>query len=79
MKRQQLNIKDYTKNAAKYFSYKKLIIFIIVSLLLTILLAISIFKSEYEGVGLIFSTIVLALIFGYTILNIVALITKIKK
>ena len=42
MKRKSLNIKDYTKNAARYFSYTRLIIYTVLSLVLTIALIISI-------------------------------------
>ena len=58
------NIKNYVKNASKYFSLKKLVLFTVFSLILSVLLAISIIKAHYEGVGLIFSIIVLALIIG---------------
>ena len=74
----KLNIQDYTKNAAKKFSYVKLIIFTIISLALTILLLISALQSNYQGIAFIFTGLVFILIFGYTILNISALIKKIK-
>lgn len=76
MKRTQINIRDYTKNAANNFSYRRLIIYTSVSLLLTILLIISIIKSKYTGKALLFSSLALLMIAAYTILNIIALIKK---
>ena len=78
MKRQPLNIKDYTKNAAKNFTYGRLFIYLAISLALTILLILSIVKSKYTGKALLFSSLALIMIAAYTILNIVALIKKIK-
>lgn len=79
MKKQKLNIKDYSKNAAKNFSYRRLIIYTILSLTLTILLAISAIQSKYEGKALFFVFIAFIMIAGYTILNIIALINKTKE
>ena len=76
MKRYPLNIKDYTKNAAKNFTYGRLFIYTGVSLALTILLILSIFKNGYTGKALLFSSLALLMIIAYTILNIIALIKK---
>lgn len=76
MKRQTINVKDYTKNAANHFSYKRLFIYIAISSALTILLIISIIKNAYTGKALLFSTLALLMIAIYTVLNIIALIKK---
>ena len=74
----RLNIKDYTKNAAKNFSLTKLIIFVALSLTLTIMLFVTSLQYDYQGVALLFTGLAFILILGYTILNISALIKKIK-
>lgn len=74
-----LNIPGYVDNAAKNFSYKRLIIYTVISLVLTILLAISAYKEHYTGRALIFTSIVTVIIAGYTTLNIMALIKKTQK
>ena len=76
MKRQPLNIKDYTKNAAKNFTYGRLFIYLAISLALTILLILSIIKNQYTGKALLFSSLALLMIAVYTILNVIALIKK---
>lgn len=77
MKRKyNLNIAGYADNAAEKFSYKRLIIYTIISLVLTVLLIISAFKEKYTGRAMIFTSIVIVIIAGYTSLNIVALIKK---
>ena len=72
-----LNIPGYVDNAAEKFSYRRLIIYTVISLVLTILLIISAFKEKYTGKAMIFTSIVIVIIAGYTTLNIKALITKI--
>lgn len=74
-----LNVKDYSKNAAKNFSITRLIIYTLFSLFLTIMLLITSIQYKYEGKALFFTGIAFVLIFGYTILNIKALIIKLKK
>ena len=76
MKRTQINIQNYTKNAAKFFSYKRLFIYTAISLVLTILLIISIVKSAYTGKALLFSSLALLMIGAYTVLNVIAIIKK---
>ena len=75
-KKPNLNIAGYADNAARNFSYKRLIIYTIISLVLTILLIVSAVKAKYTGRALIFTSIVIVIIAGYTTLNIVALIKK---
>jgi len=72
----KLNIKAYPQNAAKNFSYLKIIIFIIVSLGLSAALAWS--AKGYTGTALTFSLFAFILIFLYALLNIWALIIKIR-
>lgn len=79
MKRKSLNVKDYVKNAAKHFSFTRLFIYLFVSLALTIGLLLSILKGQYEGVALTFSMIALLLIAGYSVMNILAIVKKIKE
>ena len=79
MKRKyNLNIAEYSDNAAKNFSKKRLIMYTVVSLILTILLVISSVKEHYTGRALIFTSIVTVIIAGYTTLNIMALIKKMQ-
>ena len=78
MKRKSLNIKDYTKNAARYFSYTRLIIYTVLSLVLTIALIISMVQYQYQGAAFLFNAVALFMIAGYFFLNIKALITKYK-
>lgn len=75
----QINLADYTKNAAKHFSFLKLIIFIVVSLALTAALVYSCVKEKYQGIALIFTSIAFIMIAGYAILNIMALFRKLKE
>lgn len=77
MKRKySLNIAEYADNAAKRFSYKRLVIYTLISLVLTVLLIISAFKEKYTGRAMIFTSIVIVIIAGYTALNIMALVKK---
>ncbi|GEM_PF-5118432 len=73
-----LNIKDYTKNAAKNFSMTRLIIYTAFSLLLTVLLLVTTIQYGYTGKALMFTLIALLAIAAYTVLNVIALITKIR-
>lgn len=75
----KLNIKDYSKNASKNFSYTRLIIYLVISIALDTLLVISMLKQDYKGIGLVFCLIVFMLVLGFIILNIMAIIEKIKK
>lgn len=74
----RLNIVGYCDNAAQKFSYLKLIIFILVCIALALLLFNDIIKQNYQGKALLFSAIALTVIVAYLILNIIALIKKIK-
>ena len=77
MKRKyNLNVTGYVDNAAEKFSYKRLIVYTIISLVLTVLLIVSAFKEKYTGRAMIFTSIVIVIIAGYTTLNIAALIKK---
>ena len=78
MKKKSLNIKDYSKNAAKNFTYTRLVIYTALSLLLTIALIITMIEYKYEGTAFLFNAVALFMIAGYTFLNIEALITKYK-
>lgn len=77
--KRKLNIEDYTKNAAKNFSMTRLIIYTAISALLTILLFVTSLQYNYEGVAFIFTGIVFMAILGYTILNICAIVKKVKE
>lgn len=79
MNKYRLNVSGYVDNAAKKFSTLRLTIYTVISLILTILLGISCVKEKYEGIALLFTSIALVLIAGYTILNIKALIKKLGK
>ena len=78
MKKQSLNIAGYTKNAARKFSYRRLIIYTIISLFLTVSLIVTMIKNNYEGKAFLFSVVALVMITGYLFLNIKAIITKYK-
>lgn len=79
MRKYPLNIKGYPKNAAKNFSLTKLIIFTAFSLLLTIMLAVTTYQYDYAGTALLFTSIAFFLIAGFTVLNVLAIIYKLKK
>lgn len=74
-----LNIKGYPKNAAKNFSLTKLIVYTAISLLLTIMLLVTTIQYDYAGTALLFTSIAFFLIAGYTVLNVLAIIEKLKK
>lgn len=76
--RRNLDIKGYPENAAKNFSFTRIIIYTAFSLILTMALLITTIQSNYEGTALLFTAIAFALILGFTILNIKALILKYK-
>ena len=76
--KRNLNIQDYTKNAAKNFSMTRLIVYTIISAILTVLLFVTSLQYNYEGVAFIFTGLVFLAIFGYTVLNICAIVKKIK-
>lgn len=78
MKKYNLNISGYVDNAANKFSMKRLVVYTIISIVLTILLLINFIQENYEGRALLFTGVALILILGYTILNIKALIKKVK-
>ena len=78
MKKYNLNISGYVDNAANKFSMKRLVVYTIISIVLTVLLLINFIQENYEGRALLFTGVALILILGYTILNIKALIKKIK-
>ena len=77
--KRDLDIKGYPENAAKNFSFTRIIIYTAFSLMLTIALFINTIQSNYQGTALLFTAIAFALILGFTILNIKALIIKTKK
>lgn len=77
--KRNLDIKGYPENAAKNFSFMRIIIYTILSLILTLALFISTLQSNYQGIALLFTAIAFTLILGFTILNIKALIIKTKK
>lgn len=74
----RLDVMNYPSNAANNFSFLKLIIFTCVSLILTIALLVNTINQGYTGKALVFTSLAFLLIFGYSILNIIALIIKIK-
>ena len=78
MKKYNLNISGYVDNATNKFSMKRLVVYTIISIVLTVLLLINFIQENYEGRALLFTGVALILILGYTILNIKALIKKIK-
>ena len=79
MKRKSLNIKVYANNAAKNFTYTRLIIYTVISLLLTIALIVTMIEYKYEGTAFVFNAAALVMITGYLFLNIKAILTKYKK
>lgn len=79
MKRRSLDIANYSKNAAKNFSYTKLIIYTIISLLLTVALIATMIEYDYEGKAFLFNAVALVMIAGYLFLNIKAIYLKYKK
>lgn len=76
MKKQSLNIANYSKNAAKNFSYTRLVIYTIISMLLTVSLVITMIQYKYEGKAFLFNAVALVMIVGYLFLNIKAIIIK---
>ena len=79
MKRRSLDIANYSKNAAKNFSYTRLVIYTIISMLLTVSLVITMIQYKYEGKAFLFNAVALVMIVGYLFLNIKAIIIKYKK
>ncbi len=79
MKRRSLDIANYSKNAANNFSYTKLIIYTIISLLLTVALIATMIEYDYEGKAFLFNAVALVMIAGYLFLNIKAIYLKYKK
>lgn len=77
--KRRLDIAGYAENAAKNFSLTRIIVFTLLSLVLTILLLVTSIQAQYEGTAMLFTGLVFFAILGYTILNIKALIIKIKK
>lgn len=77
--RRNLDIKGYPQNAAKNFSFTRILIYTAFSLILTIALFITTLQSNYQGTALLFTGIAFVLIVGFTILNIKALIIKVKE
>ena len=76
MKRRSLDIANYSKNAAKNFSYTRLVIYTIISMLLTVSLVITMIQYKYEGKAFLFNAVALVMIVGYLFLNIKAIIIK---
>lgn len=76
--KRRLNIKDYTKNAQKNFSVGRLFLYTALSVALTVMLFVTSINEHYEGTAFIFTWFVFVLILGFTVLNIIALINKIK-
>jgi len=72
----KIHVLDYVDNAANNLSYARLIIYSIVSLFLTVILALNIYKEGYEGNAFVFSSIALCLIAAYALMNIVAIFKK---
>lgn len=77
--KRRLDVKGYPENAARNFSFTRIIIYTAFSLILTIALLITTVQSNYQGTALLFTAIAFALILGFTILNIKALILKYKE
>ena len=75
----KLDIVNYCENAAKNFSMNKLLTFTAVSLVLTVLLAVTTYKQHYVGTPFIFCILVLCIISAYTFMNLKAILIKIKK
>lgn len=76
--KRRLDIKGYPENAAKNFSLTRIIMYTAFSLMLTIALLVTSIRANYQGKALLFTGLAFILIFGFTILNIQALIKKIK-
>lgn len=76
--KRKLDIEGYPENAAKNFSMTRLIIFTAFSALLTILLLVTSLQYNYEGIAFVFTGIVFLAILGFTIMNIIAIVKKIK-
>ena len=77
--KRRLDVKGYPENAARNFSFTRIIIYTAFSLILTIALLITTVQSNYQGTALLFTAIAFALILGFTIFNIKALILKYKE
>ena len=77
--KRRLDVKGYPENAARNFSFTRIIIYTAFSLILTIALLITTVQSNYQGTALLFTAIAFVLILGFTILNIKALILKYKE
>ena len=77
--KRSLDIQGYPENAAKNFSITRIIIYTAFSLILTIALFVNTVQSNYQGMALLFTGVAFVLILGFTILNIKALIIKIKE
>lgn len=77
--KRKLDIQGYPKNAAKNFSLTKIAVYTTISFILTIALFINSLQSNYQGMALLFTGAAFILILGFTILNLKALIIKIKE
>lgn len=76
MKRHSLDVANYSNNAANNFSYTRLIVYTIISLLLSVILIVTMIKYKYEGKAFLFNAVALVMITGYLFLNIKALFIK---
>jgi len=76
--KRKLDIIGYPDNAANNFSWTRLIAYTVFSIILSVLLIITTIGYQYEGKALTFSIIGILLIVGYSILNILAIIKKIR-
>ena len=77
--KRSIDINGYPENAANNFSIKRIVIYTIISLILAIVLFVDTVKNNYQGMALLFTGVVFVLILGFVILNIKALIIKIKE
>lgn len=77
--KKSLDIQGYPKNAARNFSLIRIIIYIIISLVLTIALFITTIQNNYQGMALLFTGLAFVFILGFTLLNFKALIIKIQE
>ena len=75
----RLDIVGYPENAAKNFSFTKLLTVTVISIVLTIMLFVTSVQYNYQGKALVFVGLAFVLILGYTFLNIKALFIKIKE
>jgi len=75
-KKNRFSLNSYPINAAKYFTFKRLIIYTAISAILSILLTLT--SAGYDGLMAVFTNFALFMILTCTIMNVMAIIIKIR-